>query len=62
MGRRARQDFFPDENLSRKNSPSASLGEVGVLPGEPVCNPAGVSSGGFFVPSEILSRVVCSVL
>ncbi|XP_054684738.1 intraflagellar transport protein 43 homolog isoform X1 [Grus americana] len=27
MGRRARQDFFPDENLSRKNSPSASLGE-----------------------------------
>ncbi|KAM9652137.1 intraflagellar transport protein 43 homolog isoform 1-T1 [Morphnus guianensis] len=28
MGRRARQDFFPDENLSRKNSPSASLGEA----------------------------------
>ncbi|XP_054057109.1 intraflagellar transport protein 43 homolog isoform X2 [Rissa tridactyla] len=27
MGRRARQDFFPDENLSRKNSLSASLGE-----------------------------------
>ncbi|KAM6074996.1 intraflagellar transport protein 43 homolog isoform 6-T7 [Chlamydotis macqueenii] len=27
MGRRARQDFFPDENLSRKNSTSASLGE-----------------------------------
>uniref|UniRef100_A0A8C8AV04 Intraflagellar transport 43 n=1 Tax=Otus sunia TaxID=257818 RepID=A0A8C8AV04_9STRI len=27
MGRRARQDFFPDENLSRKNSSSASLGE-----------------------------------
>ncbi|NXP51527.1 IFT43 protein, partial [Heliornis fulica] len=27
MGRRARQDFFPDENLSRKNSPAASLGE-----------------------------------
>ncbi|KFM08522.1 Intraflagellar transport protein 43, partial [Aptenodytes forsteri] len=27
MGRRARQDFFTDENLSRKNSPSASLGE-----------------------------------
>uniref|UniRef100_A0A8C3XC52 Intraflagellar transport 43 n=1 Tax=Cyanoderma ruficeps TaxID=181631 RepID=A0A8C3XC52_9PASS len=28
MGRRARQDLFADENLSRKNSPSASLGEV----------------------------------
>uniref|UniRef100_A0A8C3U9C3 Intraflagellar transport 43 n=2 Tax=Catharus ustulatus TaxID=91951 RepID=A0A8C3U9C3_CATUS len=28
MGRRARQDLFTDENLSRKNSPSASLGEV----------------------------------
>ncbi|XP_041875702.1 intraflagellar transport protein 43 homolog [Corvus kubaryi] len=27
MGRRARQDLFGDENLSRKNSPSASLGE-----------------------------------
>ncbi|XP_014797091.1 PREDICTED: intraflagellar transport protein 43 homolog isoform X3 [Calidris pugnax] len=27
MSRRARRDFFPDENLSRKNSPSASLGE-----------------------------------
>nr|XP_009673965.1 PREDICTED: intraflagellar transport protein 43 homolog isoform X1 [Struthio camelus australis] len=27
MGRRARQDFFPDESLSRKNSSSASAGE-----------------------------------
>ncbi|XP_053923436.1 intraflagellar transport protein 43 homolog isoform X1 [Cuculus canorus] len=27
MGRRARPDFLPDENLSRKNSSSASLGE-----------------------------------
>ncbi|XP_071602043.1 intraflagellar transport protein 43 homolog isoform X2 [Heliangelus exortis] len=27
MGRRARQDFFTDENHSRKNSSSASLGE-----------------------------------
>ncbi|XP_066044633.1 intraflagellar transport protein 43 homolog isoform X2 [Chamaea fasciata] len=28
MGRRARQDLFADENLSRKNSLSTSLGEV----------------------------------
>lgn len=62
MGRRARQEFFPDENLSRKNSPSASLGEVGVPSGEPVCNPAGFPTGGFFVSSETLSRMVCSVL
>lgn len=45
MGRRARQEFFPDENPIRKSSQSAALGEVGVLSGEPDCNPAGVSSG-----------------
>lgn len=60
MGSRAHQDIFPDENLSKKN-PSPVAGEVGVLSGEPVCNPAGVS-GGEFISSEIPSCTVCSVL
>lgn len=58
MGRRARQD----ENLSRKNSLSASLGEVGVLLGEPVCNPAGVSpveDSSVLLRSCALSFEVC---
>jgi len=62
MGRRTRQDLFPDENLSRKNAPSASPGEVGVLAGEPACGPAAVPSGGVFAASESLSHVACSVL
>ncbi|XP_030307993.1 intraflagellar transport protein 43 homolog isoform X2 [Calypte anna] len=35
MGRRARQDFFTDENHSRKNSSSASLGEAPVTCHQP---------------------------
>lgn len=62
MGRRARQDLFADENLSRKNSPSASLGEVGVLSGGLVCYPAGVSSGELLISSESPSCMVCFAL
>lgn len=53
MGRRARQDPFADENRSRKNSPSASLGEVGVLSGGRVSCPAVV---GVLCPFNFILR------
>lgn len=58
MGRRARQDLFSGESLSRKNSSSASTGEVGVAPGHPRCVP----HGSLLLSSEIRSLITCLTL
>lgn len=62
MGRRARQDLFAGEKLSTKNSPSASLGEVGALSEGLICCPAVVSNGELLISSEIPSCMVCFAL